>query len=207
LFEEAKQKGPPTDAEIAALSEKHWVEVDRPPSVRVIHAIILRPQDASLLPAARDLANELHRAVATTASDDTFEASATAVPHDSKLSIKVERLPAFTEEGWVTEGGGAMDPVFSKAATALSEIGATSEVVETGFGFHVIRLLERLPEKRMPIETRRLAFAPEVYSLRARELVKARLDGLRTAHPVEVSPAAEQLMRTVNLSGETVASP
>ncbi len=202
LFEEARAQGLPTDQEVAALSERHWAEVDRPPSVRVIHAIVVRPKDADLATSARRLAEDV-RAAVSPANDQQIEATAKAVAHDPKLEIRVERLPAFTADGWVTEGGGRMDETFSRAAFALAPVGATSAVVESGFGFHVIRLLERLPEKRMPFETRRLAFAEEVYSLRARELLATRLKAIRATNEVVVSPAAEQLMRTVKLSRET----
>jgi parvulin-like peptidyl-prolyl isomerase len=89
----------------------------------------------------------------------------------------------------------------------LPSLGAMTDVVESGFGFHVIKLLQRVPEKRMPVETRRLAFAEEVYAMRAREHMGARLEALREANHVVVSPAAEQLMRTVKLSTETVDAP
>ncbi|MCW5836333.1 MAG: peptidylprolyl isomerase [Labilithrix sp.] len=206
FHEEAKRRGPPTDEEIRLLSERHWAEVDRPPSVSVVHAVAMLPKDAALVPSARALADELRAAVASASSDD-FEARAKAVPHDPKISVRVEKLPPFTEDGWVTEGGGAMDATFSKVAFALPEVGATSAVVETPFGFHVIRLLARHPEKRMPFETRRLAFAAEVHALRARDLMKARLDELRGAHRVDVSPAAEELMRTIKVSQDTAGAP
>ncbi|MBX3210336.1 MAG: peptidylprolyl isomerase [Labilithrix sp.] len=206
FLEEAKRRGPPTDDEVLALSERHWAEVDRPPSVSVIHAIAILPKDPALVASARALADEL-RAAASSASSDDFEAKAKAVPHDPKLSVRIEKLPPFTEEGWVTEGGGAMDATFAKAAFALPAVGATSAVVETGFGFHVIRLLARHPEKRMPMETRRLAFAAEVYSLRARDLMNARLTDLRAAHRIAVAPAAEELMRTIQLSQDSAGAP
>lgn len=206
LYEEARGRGLPTDEEVAALSEKHWVEVDRPPSVRVIHAIVLHPKDRGLSASARAVADEL-RAVLAPAANDEFEAKAKSIAHDPKLEVRVERLPAFTADGWTVEAPGQMDKVFSAAAFALPSPGATSAVVESTFGFHVIRLLERLPEVRMPLETRRLAFAEEVYSLRARDLLGARLSALRTKNEVAVNPAAEQLMRTAIPPRETAGEP
>jgi peptidyl-prolyl cis-trans isomerase C len=201
-LDEAKRRGLPDDGEVNTLSRRHWLEVDRPPSVRTIHAVVLAPKDRALVPAARALAERV-RAAVVSQDNGAFEALASSAREGAGaptgLDLRVESLPAFTEEGLVVEGGGSMDSVFAKAAYALRESGATSEVVETRFGFHVIRLLERLPENRMPFEQRRLAFAEEVYSLRAHDLLTRRLESLRAAHPVEVSGAAETLMRAASV--------
>jgi parvulin-like peptidyl-prolyl isomerase len=205
LGEEARDLGPPTDAEVATLSSKYWAEVDRPPSVRVMHALV-RVKEPAQRTAARALAEELRLTMVTAANDDV-QTKAKARQHDPKLEVIVEQLPAFTDAGKVTEGGGEMDAIFAKTAFALSAEAATSEVTETKFGFHVIRFLERIPEKRMPLESRRLAFTDEVLVLRARERMNVRLKALRKANVIEVSPGAEQLMRTVKVSSESVASP
>jgi peptidyl-prolyl cis-trans isomerase C len=202
IHDDAKQRGLPTDEEVKILSEKHWVDVDRPPSIHVIHAIVMRPKDPSLLASARSLAAELHKAVVSASSED-FEEAAKAVTHDPKLDVRVEKLPAFVDDGWVTEGSGRMDEAFTKAAFTLQSPGDTTAIVESSFGFHVIRLLERIPEKRMPFETRRLAFAEEVKTMRAYEAVSARLKALRDTIPVSVSPAAEQQMRAVKAVSES----
>lgn len=205
LREEAERRGPPTDEEVKRLSELHWAEVDRPPTVRVVHAIVLLPKDTALVASARAAADELQRAVAA-ASDDDFESTAKAFPHDPQLEVRAEQLPAFADDGRVPEGG-RLDETFAKAAFALASPGATTGVVETVFGFHVIRLLERLPEQRMPMAERRIAFAEEVSMMRARELMEARLDALRAAHRVVVSPGAEELMRVVKLSRDVAETP
>jgi parvulin-like peptidyl-prolyl isomerase len=198
ILEEAKGRGPPNDEEVAFLSEKHWAEVDRPPAARVIHALVFHPKDKALEPRARALAEQLREALVD-APNEQFVAKAKAFPHDPELKTHAEPLPAITSEGKVVDGGGQMDPAFAKGAFTVESAGGTSQVVDSSFGYHVIRLVERLPEKRMPLELRRIAFSQEVYSLRARELLTVRLKELRGATPVTVSPAAETLMRSVAL--------
>lgn len=194
---EAKTGGDPTDAEIARLSELYWREVDRPEAVRVVHAVVRRPKDASKLEEARALAAQIREAVADVEGSDAFLKSASAVPHPKDLEVVAQPLPPFTDDGWGTEGDGRMDPAFAKASHAIGAVGATSDLVETSFGWHVIRLLERIPEARMPLESRRVAFVDEAYRLRASNFVQDRLAAQRAAVRVEVSAAAEPLMRAL----------
>ena len=90
------------------------------------------------------------------------------------------RLPAFTEDGDTSiEGEGRWMQAFAKGAFAIA-----------GRRRHEPRRRDRrsagtssgsssaFPEQRMPLEARRIAFADEVYMMRARAATKARLEAL-----------------------------
>lgn len=199
LLAEARRAGPPTDAEIAELTTQYWREVDRPVAVRTVHALAQRPKtpDPQAEARAKAVAEELLRAVTGARDADDFTARANAVPHPG-VDVVVQPLPAFASDGYVTEGEGRMDETFAKAAHLLTAPGSTSAIIETPFGWHVIRLVERIPEQRMSLEARRLAFAEEAYMRRARGLTVARLDAQRASSPVEIFPSAENLMRSIS---------
>lgn len=201
MFAEAKKAGGPTDEEIARISNDHWQEVDRPVAVRTVHvvAIVARDAPAEKQKEVRAIAEALREAVLPAKSAEDFIAKANAVPHPKEIRVKAEMLPATSVEGWITEGNNtsAMDPSFAKAANALANPGDTSGIAQSDFGFHVIRLLERIPEQRMPMDVRRIAFADEAYAYRARALREARLADWRAKNPAVVEPSAEALMRTV----------
>ncbi len=200
LLQNARAAGPPTDREIAELSEIHWVQVDRPPTVRVIHALVKRPSRKEAEGDARAFAAALRTKLATTTSEDDFKAQATEEGKAAKgqgLEVVVESLAPFEAGGKMVEGGTLVEP-FAKAAHALATAGDTSGIVETEFGFHVIRLLERLPEQRMPMENRRVAFADEVVTRRARSAYETLIASLRAQTPVEVLPSAETSMRELH---------
>lgn len=195
LRADALAKGAPTDEEVAELSKVHAREVDVPESVLTIHAIVTRGKEASPVgvAAARAIAAELERSVAHATSADDFEARARAVSHPG-LELKTERLPGFASTGELIDAQGSMDPTFASAAFALPTPGATSHVVETPFGWHVIRLLERLPAKHVPFEERRALFADEVIAGRARRAYDPLLAKLRQSTAVEIHEDADQLM-------------
>lgn len=73
-----------------------------------------------------------------------------------------ELAQKYSEDAATAQRGGAMEPLitrgmlvkpFEDAAFALPEPGALSGVVETQYGYHIIRLLERQPETILPFES------------------------------------------------------
>lgn len=195
---EAKRMGPPTDDEIETLSARYWREVDRPPALRVVHAVVHRPvkPDPAASERARAFAQQLRDALVDAKDADDFIAKAKAVPFPEG-KVTAENLPPFTEAGKSIEAEQQFDPAFAKGAFAVGEAGKTSAVVESSFGWHVIRVLERIPEQRMPMETRRIAFTDEAITMRAAAMTKARIEAARAAKPIEIAPSSEILMRSL----------
>lgn len=199
LLADARRGGPPTDEEIKTLSARYWREVDRPPAVRVVHALVPRPQkpDPAAEQHARVLAEQLREALVDAKDTEDFMTKAKAFPAPGIELVAEKTLPAFTEEGISIESDQRLEPAFARGAFAVAEPGMTSPVVETTYGWHVIRLVERLPEQRMPLEARRIAFADETITMRAAAATKVRVAGLRSTTRIEVAPSAENLMRSL----------
>jgi peptidyl-prolyl cis-trans isomerase C len=188
----AEAKGPPDDAEIDELLKERWVDLDRPESVRVVHAVALLPADGKK-EAARALALDLQRELEDIGDPAEFLKRAEGVPKGG-LTVRAEGLPAITADGrgWRvgpngSEAAGSFDPVFTRAAHALHTPGDLSNVVETRFGFHLILLVERLPEQRIPRDEARRLLVPDVVSRRAERERRALIERLQHQVAIEVS--------------------
>ncbi len=186
--------GPPTDAEVAELTALHWREVDLPEQVHVIHAVALRPEhpDPASVAKAKAVAAALEQAVTGATSKEDFEARAKAVPHEG-VDVRVEELPNFVEDGRIATGDGAMDDSFSRGAFAV-HAGATSPVIESSFGWHVVRMIERLPAVHASLEERRRAFTAETAAVRGRKGMDDLLADLHARAHVEISPAVDTIL-------------
>jgi parvulin-like peptidyl-prolyl isomerase len=113
--------------------------------------------------------------------------------------LRIELVPDFGADGQMTEGG-QIDPSFAAAAFGLSSLNPVSPVVETPFGWHVLRLIERTLPDAHSIEERRRDFAEAVFAMRARRAVDSLRRELRERTDVTVAPEAEALTATVPLS-------
>lgn len=190
LSGEDRSAGEPSDQELATIAAARWAEIDRPAAARTSHAVVL-VQAGTDQRAARALAERIAAAVRGITDGTRFRQLAAAVPADG-LKVRVESLGPVTADGRVvperpTPGPPArFDLAFAKAANALAEVGEHSPVIESAFGFHVILLEERLPERRLTAEQRRELLRDEAIAMRLRhreqELVERLQRSTRVVH-------------------------
>jgi hypothetical protein len=203
LLRDAQAQGPPTDDEIAVLTRERWVDLDRPSSARTTHAIVM-VKDPKEKPRARALANRIADATRAAADGVEFKKLADAVPRGD-LVVRVEPLPPTTADGRAFDPADPtvkqrFDEDFARAANAIGRVGTNSPVVETKFGFHVIHLVEVLPEKRVSIDQRRALLYDEIVAKRAALAEQRTLDGLRQTTPVRIDRSAVDLLSKVRVA-------
>lgn len=214
IFDAAKRAGPMTDAELYDATQFHWLDVDRPPGFRTVHAVVrldakadaARRKDASAIAEAIRRALEPIAAAAAPAPPALsapmdpdparpaptldplvaqFKQAAEAVPHQG-FDVTIEPLPAVAADGRVLEPGDrAFDPDFARAAAGLERRGEISPLTVTSFGVHVIMLLERTPPRTLPADERRALLQDEVVVARARAAQRALLERSREGVVVE----------------------
>ncbi len=196
IREEAR-RSPPTDTEVAGATAAHWVAVDSPETFLAAHAVALRPKvaDAAKEAAAKAVAAAVVAATAGAKSESEFRSRAEAVPHPD-VELVVQGLDPVTADGRVALEGQPMtyDPRFAAGAAALAAPGAMSSVVESSFGWHVIYLIERRPEHRLPLEVRRRMFAEEIEAARAHQALEALEAVLRKKEPVSTESGLDTLL-------------
>jgi len=193
----AARQEPPTDDEVRALTELHWVEVDAPETIVAVHAIALRPKkaDPRLEAAAKAVAANIATAVASAVDAADFEAKANAVPHP-EVEVVVQPLEPFAADGRVAVAGSQdrIDTQFAAAAAALPAPGATTGVVESSFGWHVIRLIEKRPPRVIAFEERRRMFSQEVYLRRTHDSLDFLERTMMEREPVTRANGLEEIL-------------
>ncbi|MBK9261697.1 MAG: peptidyl-prolyl cis-trans isomerase [Polyangiaceae bacterium] len=196
LLDDADRAGPVTDEELERVMQRRWLELDRPEGFRVVHAVVRTKEDAD--EATRTRAEAVARAVreavlpvAGTAKStsvvrdqpdpvvDAFKRAAEAVSRDG-FEIKVEQLPPIAADArLISPDGGGVEKSFAEGASMLAARGSLSDIVATSYGFHVLLLLERIPEARVSLEERRRSVRQEVLWMRAAAARAKLLERLR----------------------------
>jgi hypothetical protein len=175
LGAEAKAGGPPTDAEVEAITRARFWELDRPRMVAVSHAVVLSEAED---PAARALAERIGTATASAKTSAEFEAAAQAV-EAGRFSVKVEAVLPVTADGRAVDparpppAGPAVqhyDREFAAAAQRLTRPGEQSPVLRSAFGYHVLYARAITPPQQPGLDERRSLLHDEIMSQRAAAL-------------------------------------
>jgi peptidyl-prolyl cis-trans isomerase SurA len=105
--------------------------------IRAAHIMIKTGKEASKEDVEKARAKALEVKGLIDSGKNTFEELASKYSEDKGSATKGGELPQF--------GTGRMVAAFEKAAFALKNVGDISEPVETEYGWHIIKLLERIP--------------------------------------------------------------
>jgi peptidyl-prolyl cis-trans isomerase C len=117
--------------------ELYLVEKEKyrvPEQLRVDHILVRNERHGE--EEARRL---IEKAAERVAKGEDFAAVARDISEDQNTARKGGELPLFAR--------GRLDHDFTEAAFALSKPGEVSPIVKTGYGFHLIRLRERIPSR------------------------------------------------------------
>ncbi|HEV8240103.1 MAG TPA: peptidylprolyl isomerase [Thermoanaerobaculia bacterium] len=165
-----------SDEEAHRFYEQNPDRMKRPPQVRVRHLLVAVPQSAAAAQkqAARQKAEGL---LARIKAGGDFAAIARESSDDTGSRNDGGLLPWFSR--------GEMVPPFEQAAFAL-KTGQTSGVVESPFGFHVLRLEDQRPAAAVPFEEAKPQIEQFLSRQQARELLDRKVAALRKAAKVEV---------------------
>ncbi len=166
-----------TDEEVGAFYKENEAQFEEPEQVQCSH-ILLRvapeaPPEAKA--AVRKKAEELR---ARCLKGEDFGALAREHSEDPGSKDDGGDLGLFPRERMV--------PPFATAAFALAKIGDVSEVVETQFGYHIIKLTGREAANRQTLEEVKGPIADYLRSMRLDEVVKGKVTELKAAAKIDV---------------------
>ena len=168
-----------TDEDVRRYYDQNPVEMNRPEAVHLAQILVRVAPDASQgsRATARQKVEEILKEVR---AGGTF----------ADLARRYSEGPEAAKEGdtgWMARGKGP--PAVVQAAFALQP-GQTSDVVESRFGFHILKVLERRPEGPIPFEEAKGAIRAKLVTRERAEKIHAYVEQLKDKARVERSPKA-----------------
>lgn len=167
--------GPVSDADAKKYYDGNPQLFTSGPRVRASHILILVPADtdAAKKAALRKKAEELLKRAK---GGEDFAALARANSEDQGSGARGGELPVF--------GKGQMVPPFEAAAFALPA-GAVSDLVESQFGFHIIKVHEKLPDETASFESTKQRLKEFLLEAKRQEAITTLVNTLRAKAKIE----------------------
>jgi peptidyl-prolyl cis-trans isomerase C len=176
LESEVEGKAAVSDAQVNDFYAKNPNQFKQPERVRASHILISVAEgaDAATKTQARAKAEQILKDVK---AGKDFAALAKEHSQDPGSAIQGGDLGFFTQ--------GQLVGPFNDAAFTLAK-GATSDLVETQFGFHIIRVVDKQPSRDVPLEEVRTQLEQYLLNQNRQEQTEAFVKALRAKGKVEV---------------------
>lgn len=167
----------PTDAEVAKFYAEHESDFQREESVRASHILIstegVEGEDAKKAKLAEA---EAARARLVGENAEDF----------ATVAAEISACPSKARGGDLGDfERGQMVPEFDKAAFA-QEVGAVGEIVETQFGYHIIKVATRTDAGTVPLDEAKERIATYLSSEKQNSAVNSLIEKLRAEGDVEI---------------------
>lgn len=164
-----------TDQDVKAFYDKNPDKFQQPEAFRASHILVMVPQGAT----------PEQKQEARAKIDDVLK----KVKAGGDFA---ELARTNSQDGSAAQGGdlnffvrGQMVEPFQKAVESL-QVGQVSDVVETQFGYHVIKLTEKRPARTVPLPEVNAKIAEFLVAQQRREKANAFVEGLRSKSKVEI---------------------
>jgi len=174
-----------TDEDAKDYYTKHPSDFEEPEMVHARHILLMTMDPATRMPlstnavaAKRHQIDDIRKRIV---AGEDFATLAKQYSEDPGSKDEGGELPEFSR--------GQMVPEFESAAFALTT-NQVSEVVTTQFGFHVIKLLDRTPAKKVDFTTAAPEIKDGLARLKITKLAPACVKKLRVDQQVEIQDAS-----------------
>jgi len=166
---------PATDQEAQAFYESHPAVFDTGERVKASH-ILVRVPEGTAGPRKEELRKKAEGILSRVRAREDFATLAKESSEDPGSAQSGGDLGAF--------GRGQMVPPFEQAAFALKP-GEVSGVVETPFGFHIIKVSERIPARRLAFPEVKERLKMEMAQQKRQQAQQSYLNSLRAKAKIE----------------------
>lgn len=172
----------PNDAEVKAYYEQNAQQFTTPESIHAKH-ILVRPADG----------NDPNKAkLEAKAKAQELLAKVKAGAEFETVAKENSACPSAKEGGDLgVQPKGTFVPEFEKAANALKP-GEMSDVVETQFGYHIIKLVERLDANTTSLENAKGKIAAELGDKQKEQIVMDYIQNLKSEAKVNFTNEADK---------------
>jgi parvulin-like peptidyl-prolyl isomerase len=182
LDDRVKGKVHVTDTQVKKFYEDKRESFKRPESFRARHIFIAYvPFDVVKGTPREEIKEKLadYRASAKKKIDEVF-AKVKSGGNFEELAKQYSEDKGSAEKGGDLDFmyKGVFDPQFDKAVADL-KVGETSDIVETEFGYHIIRLIETRPSDYAPFKDVEQSIQKHLFMTEAQKLVGRYIEGLR----------------------------